>query len=359
MQKETYSDLINSSHYIGDAETLQSNMSRDGYIFVRNLIDSKKVERVKNDIIKILKNYGYVKDEVSEPIWSSKEANPKELQPQNPSSLIGNKISNLKSLRDLYLSSELIHIFEKILGGKVSAWTDNPERVRTILPGVKTIVAGGQMVSTATPTHQDHFFFRLKGHNGEFTEEAPFYTAWIPLSDIDELTGGLTILKNSHQFGFFQHYYRNGELLGVPSNGTDLEKLLKSGAYSVAGNATCMNNSEWIRSNYKVGDAFIFHRLTLHRGLPNISDKIRLSADFRYQKKNTPTTWKSKVSLEYVFKFKTELRANLDKLGIKGELADKIFFGPRGIDQEGPNENNNKTIEERIKYYISSHQIKN
>ena len=37
----------------------------------------------------------------------------------------------------------------------------------------------------------------------------------------------------------------------------------------------------WRGGDFAAGDAVIFHNLTVHRGSPNLTDRLRLSADFR------------------------------------------------------------------------------
>jgi ectoine hydroxylase-related dioxygenase (phytanoyl-CoA dioxygenase family) len=41
---------------------------------------------------------------------------------------------------------------------------------------------------------------------------------------------------------------------------------------------------EWAGGTYRFGDALIFHSLTVHRALPNHSERLRMSIDCRFQK---------------------------------------------------------------------------
>lgn len=48
-------------------------------------------------------------------------------------------------------------------------------------------------------------------------------------------------------------------------------------------------NGDWHSSPFELGDALFFHSKTAHQGLPNVSDdRVRLSVDYRYQKKTDP-----------------------------------------------------------------------
>jgi ectoine hydroxylase-related dioxygenase (phytanoyl-CoA dioxygenase family) len=45
-------------------------------------------------------------------------------------------------------------------------------------------------------------------------------------------------------------------------------------------------DGDWHSSPFELGDALFFHSKTAHQGLPNVSgDRVRLSVDYRYQKK--------------------------------------------------------------------------
>ena len=44
----------------------------------------------------------------------------------------------------------------------------------------------------------------------------------------------------------------------------------------------------WAYSPFKQGDVLIFHSLTVHKGMPNGSDRLRMSMDARYQKASEP-----------------------------------------------------------------------
>ena len=61
--------------YTDSAHTLASKFADDGYLFFRDLLDKKRVERVRDDIISVLKEHGFInKNANSDPIWSGKMA---------------------------------------------------------------------------------------------------------------------------------------------------------------------------------------------------------------------------------------------------------------------------------------------
>jgi hypothetical protein len=44
----------------------------------------------------------------------------------------------------------------------------------------------------------------------------------------------------------------------------------------------------WLGDDIAAGDVIIFHSLLVHRAGPNLSDRLRLSVDFRYQARHQP-----------------------------------------------------------------------
>lgn len=206
---------------------------------------------------------------------------------------------------------------------------------------------GGAIVSRATPAHQDHFFFRQRDGS-----EIPFFTAWTPLMDIDEDVGGLGIAKGSTRGGFYQHHYVKGQQLGVVSSKEELRQWLDSGAYVVAGDIPPPDRVEWMRADYHPGDLLIFHRLMLHRGLVNNSSMIRISGDFRYQRKGTPTLWRSRHLLSYALNFYTEIRRTCKELGLDIKAEDRLW---NLLVIEGPSKN--FSLKERIQKLVKDGRV--
>jgi ectoine hydroxylase-related dioxygenase (phytanoyl-CoA dioxygenase family) len=83
-------------------------------------------------------------------------------------------------------------------------------------------------------------------------------TTWLPLMDIPPQLGGLAVLPGSH--------------LGPPLR----PKLLRA------------DERGWATTDYRPGDVLLFHCLTSHAALPNHTDQLRISADFRWQAADQP-----------------------------------------------------------------------
>ncbi len=44
----------------------------------------------------------------------------------------------------------------------------------------------------------------------------------------------------------------------------------------------------WVSSTFALGDVLLFHSMTVHKGLPNRSNRLRMSIDGRYQRRCDP-----------------------------------------------------------------------
>ena len=343
MPTEPYNEFEDSSRYVDDPVRLTAEISRNGYLFLRSLIDRGKVDQVRDDIIQLLKKYGYVEKDASEPNWTGKECDDSELRQVLTATncKVGRRIAGFNSLRAMLTSRELIGVFERLLGGEVLVWRDNFERVRVVLPGKERIrLPTGFLGSRATPAHQDGFIFRMKDGG-----DTPFYTAWIPLMDIDQSIGGLSLMKNSHRQGLYQHFYLRGEPRHMPLNREQLEEWKNDGAVAVDEGALPSGDEQWLRADYHPGDVLIFHRHMVHRGVSNVSNMIRLSGDFRYQRRGSPTQWQAKRTLADNFKFRARIRRHIGELGIREELRDRIAYL---LSLEGPSKKKEHDIRKRI-----------
>ncbi len=83
-------------------------------------------------------------------------------------------------------------------------------------------------------------------------------TTWLPLMDIPPQLGGLAVLPGSH--------------LGPPLR----PRLLPA------------DEPGWATTDFRPGDVLLFHCLTAHAALPNHADRVRISADFRWQAADQP-----------------------------------------------------------------------
>jgi hypothetical protein len=117
-----------------------------------------------------------------------------------------------------------------------------PPMARFVPPGHST---------AAVPAHQDIAYNR---HMSDFV------TCWVPLVEIDDACGGVTIYEGSNE---------PVELKSHPGNifwagGLDVEKYDARNIYM------------------KPGDVLVFNKWLVHCSMPNLSERIRYSMDLRF-----------------------------------------------------------------------------
>ncbi len=79
--------------------------------------------------------------------------------------------------------------------------------------------------------------------------------------------GGLAIARGSHRQGVRDFTVSNG-----------------AGAMEVIDPL----EGSWVTGPLEAGDVLIFHSLTVHKGLPNLTERLRVSLDNRYQRASEP-----------------------------------------------------------------------
>ncbi len=238
--------FLDSTDVLQDGAELQQRMTRDGYLFIRRLLPPAVVESLRLQILAIARDAGWIQagaplaDAIADLNGSCVEPEPAYMQTYHA-------MYKLPDFHAIQHHPNLIGFFERMLGESV---LPSPRIIgRTMFP---------QREAFTTPPHQD--FIPFQG-------AADTYTAWIPLSDLPIELGGLQVAAGSHKRGVYEFQPALGAGgLGVldPLDGT------------------------WAYSPFKQGDVLIFHSMTVHKGLANTSDRLRMSLDGRYQKVSDP-----------------------------------------------------------------------
>ncbi len=115
---------------------------------------------------------------------------------------------------------------------------------------------------TNVPWHQDY------GASDPNSGEIDLVTAWIPLTAANTHHGGLELIPKSNHLGWLPHHRTK--------NGPEVieEELIKT--------LNKQRNLKPIYIQAMPGDLVLFDQLTLHRSLPNNSNRCRWSIDVRY-----------------------------------------------------------------------------
>ena len=238
--------FIDSSHLVADGGALAERMRRDGYLFLPGLLPRDDLASLQRQIGGIARHAGWlrrdrpVEDAVADLSGFCVDPDPIYLKTLR-------RINCLEDYHALKHHPLLIDLLERILGGAV---LPHPRvLMRNIFP---------QREEYTTKAHQD--FPNVQG-----TSEA--YTAWIPLIDCPMNVGPLQIAVGSHTNGVYDFDIAGG------AGGIEIKDPLQG---------------RWVSGDFAVGDVLLFHSMTVHKGLPNRSDKLRVSMDVRYQLVSEP-----------------------------------------------------------------------
>ena len=237
-----------STDILHDSASLARRLSHDGYLFFPRLIPPDYVCKLRQSMLKILDNAGWI-DTGSGYDLESAIGNSKSFVPDTDPTATAVMIQQiaLPSVRDVQHHSMLISLFERIFDEPVFPL---PRVIpRTLFPNQD---------DHTTPPHQD--YPHVQGSKRSCA-------AWIPLGDCGPDMGGLAIARSSNN---------DGVLPIVPAMG--------AGGLGVSD----QYQGRWHYTPFLTGDVMIFNCLTVHKGIPNRSKKLRLSIDMRYQPVSEP-----------------------------------------------------------------------
>ncbi len=221
---------------------LQEALALRGYALIRQVIPRSDVEAVLAEVAEVLSRAGWLR-----PGSSPSDRLPAEGAAYGDPDPVFKKtyqeVFNLEEFHALPHHPALKKVMQMIVGDQVLV---HPKPIgRLIFPRCERLV---------THAHQDYEFM---GGDPEF------YTVWIPLHDCPLEVGPLQILEGSHRHGIQEHERENLHVPEIPLN--------------------VVVGDEWVEGRVNAGDVLIFHSLTVHAAAPNISDRMRLSLDCRFQ----------------------------------------------------------------------------
>jgi ectoine hydroxylase-related dioxygenase (phytanoyl-CoA dioxygenase family) len=238
--------FLDSSSLITDGSALAERMRRDGYLFLPGLLPRDDVAAVQRQIAEIAREARWLRPDrpVQEAIADLSgfcvDPDPTYLKTLR-------RINRLEDYHALKHHPVLIDVLERMLGGAI---LPHPRvLMRNIFP---------QREEYTTKAHQDY-------PNVQGTTEV--YTAWMPLIDCPLHVGPLQIAAGSHTSGVYDFGIAGG------AGGIEITDPLEG---------------RWVRGDFAAGDVLFFHSMTVHKGLPNCSDRLRMSMDVRYQLASEP-----------------------------------------------------------------------
>lgn len=235
--------FYDSSALLSDPEALKQRFERDGYVFLRRLVDPALLLELRRQIVGICDDCGWFKPG-TDPMDAISWTVPK-LEGEDAYFDVYERIQRLQDFHALSHEPSVMRLMRGLLGE--SAFPHPLSIARLVFPENR---------DWSTPPHQDYV-------NNQGTPD--LYACWIPLSDCPQAMGSLAVLEGSHTLGLQPVEYA----LGAGHRQTTLPAEVEA--------------LDWVASDLELGDVLVFHSLTIHKALANDTERMRISVDFRFQ----------------------------------------------------------------------------
>ena len=234
----TGSELLDSRALFGDWEALRRLVRRDGYVFMRGLLDRNWVTDVGRTGLAALQSAG----------WTERGGDPVTAPPRPPVRAVAmrdafgdrgyRRIVADPGFNAIPFDSPLAGLMSQLMGPAGFCY---PLKIpRLVYPSSLVPRQPGNVVHKDYRAVQDMF------------------TCWVPLGHVPVSLGGLALLPGSQTSARVRH--------------RPLERLER----------------DWRTADYEPGDVLVFHCLTTHAALPNRDARMRFSAEYRWQLADLP-----------------------------------------------------------------------
>jgi hypothetical protein len=254
---DRFAPLLDSSGLMGDPAGLRKRFLRDGYVYLRGLLDPREVLGLRAAYFSMF-GPGYLKPGTSaqDGIWSGEPL--PGLPPHGVAGHPAYKMVRSKLFARFVANPSLERLARFLL--------DEPEVMR--LP--RQIVRHFHKGPVASRAHTDYDYLdRGSDH---------LVTMWIPVGDCPVPSGGLVYLENSHTAGSDRLQELKRIRTDRPGDARPISHDLGWTQEQLGG--------RWLYADYAAGDVTIHSPHLVHASLDTTTDQMRMSADIRF----TPIT---------------------------------------------------------------------
>ncbi len=231
-------ELEDSRELLGDWQALRARIAEVGYVFMRGLLDPDMVRAVGRTGLSHLQHSG----------WTEAGGDPVTAPPQPPVRAVKmvdaasdpgyRRILIDPGFNRIPFVSPLADLMGQILGPAGFCY---PRKVPRIVYPVELVPR-----QPGNTVHKD------------YRAVQDMFTCWVPLGTVPRSLGGLALRPGSQ---------RSARVRYRPLN------HLEPG---------------WLTTDYQAGDVLVFHCLTTHAALPNGENRMRFSAEYRWQLADQP-----------------------------------------------------------------------
>lgn len=246
---EVRTDLRDSNDILDNPSALHEQMVEDGYLLIRGLHEKETVLAARQAILEKLAAKGMLAPDT--PLMDG-TFNPDYPEPTSTGSMGNKPLTQLPAFKAVVKGAPIMGFFKHFLGGE--ARTFDFKWLRTAGPG------------SGSPIHYDIVFM------GRGTQN--LYSCWTPFGDVSLDMGPIVFCLGSNRFEKVRETYGQADvdrdLIKGHFSDDPLEIVEKFGGH-------------WATTSFLAGDVIIFNMFLMHASLVNTSDKIRITADTRYQ----------------------------------------------------------------------------
>lgn len=260
---DTFGELRASDDLLRRPELVLDRLQEDGYVYLPGFWNREALTPIRAEVAQSLLAGGYI-------------------APEDPLSMVSIKPVDVEAKRKISGGNAVVRDF--LRNGKTRAFLDEvwgaPARALDFI-GMRIIPPG-----IGTYPHADIVYF---------SRGTPrLLTGWTPIGDISTDLGGLILLEGSHRNERLQKTYLTRDVDSYCVNRRNADKYASN---EMRWNGAISTNfvrlrkglgGRWLTANYRQGDLVLFVMGMIHGSLDNQTDRIRLSADPRYQPAHEP-----------------------------------------------------------------------
>lgn len=232
-------ELRDANGLLGDMEALRARMREDGYLLLRGFHPRRKVMEARERILSEMKKRG---------VGAGQHRVMKD-------------IAAASEVMAVLESPRLFDFFEGYFGEPSLTFSEKWLRA----------VENGKY----TGLHYDRVYMGRGSSN--------LHTVWTPFGDTPMELGTLAICVGSHTEKFRKLIETYGQ------SDVDRDRIAGGGWFSHDPREVSEKfGGEWKTTNFQAGDIMIITMLTMHCSTQNVTDRIRLSCDIRFQPASEP-----------------------------------------------------------------------
>ena len=246
-----------------DRGEMRDRLAEDGYLFLPGYLNREEVLGARRDVVDLMASEG----------WDQSGNEPAGTPPWELKTRLPGMAKQSRPLQRLLYGQRMTILYEHLFGETVRHF--DYTWLRVVRP------------AHGTKPHMDSVFMNRGTPR--------LLTAWVPLGDISTVLGGLAILEGSHRLEDVKNDYGGRDVdtycEDSPDAGTHAGREPMSWDGTLSSDPVGLREQlglRWLTNDYRAGDLVTFTMHTVHIGLDNNADCLRLSCDVRYQPASEP-----------------------------------------------------------------------